>query len=81
MPQLVFMHGPGAGAYSDAYYYQLKHFPDCVAPTLRGHLEGSPCPDVARYTEWVRGWLWALGVREAECEDLRLTWRRSLGQT
>ena len=59
MPQLVFLHGPGAGACADAYYYQLKRFPNSVAPSLPGHLEGTRCPDVARYTDWVRGWLWA----------------------
>jgi len=64
MPQLVFLHGPGAGACADAYYYQLRHFPKSVAPTLPGHLEGAPCPDVARYTEWVRGWLWAQGLKK-----------------
>src|SRR6478609_278278 len=64
MPQLVFLHGPGAGACADAYYYQRKHFPDSVAPDLPGHLEGARCPDVARYTEWVRGWLWAQGFKK-----------------
>jgi pimeloyl-ACP methyl ester carboxylesterase len=64
MPQFVFIHGPGAGACADAYYYQLKHFPKSVAPTLPGHLEGTPCPDVARYTDWVRGWLWAQGMKK-----------------
>jgi pimeloyl-ACP methyl ester carboxylesterase len=59
MPQLVFIHGPGAGACADAYHYQLEHFAGSVAPHLPGHLEGTRCPDVARYTEWVRGWLWA----------------------
>ena len=58
MSQLVFLHGPGAGACADAFYYQLRHFPKSVAPNLPGHLEGTRCPDVARYTEWVRGWLW-----------------------
>jgi pimeloyl-ACP methyl ester carboxylesterase len=62
MAQLVFLHGPGAGACADAFQYQLKHFPTSVAPTLPGHLEGAPCPDVARYTDWVRGWLWAQGL-------------------
>ena len=62
MPQLVFIHGPGAGACADAYYHQLRHFPGSVAPTLPGHLEGKHCPDVARYMEWVRGWLWAQGM-------------------
>jgi pimeloyl-ACP methyl ester carboxylesterase len=61
MPQLVFLHGPGAGACADAFHYQVKHFPDSVAPTWPGHLEGVPCPDVARYMEWVRGWLWTQG--------------------
>ena len=63
MPQLVFIHGPGAGACSDAYYYQRTHFPGSVAPDLPGHLEGTRCADVARYTEWVRGWLWAQNLR------------------
>jgi pimeloyl-ACP methyl ester carboxylesterase len=64
MPQLVFLHGPGAGACADAYHYQLKCFPNSVAPTLPGHLEGTRCPDVARYTDWVRGWLWAQGLKK-----------------
>jgi pimeloyl-ACP methyl ester carboxylesterase len=61
MPQLVFLHGPGAGACADAYTYQLEHFAGSLAPTLPGHLEGTRCPDVARYMAWVRGWLWAQG--------------------
>jgi 3-oxoadipate enol-lactonase len=64
MPQLVFLHGPGAGACADAYDFQRKHFPSSVAPTLPGHLEGTRCPDVARYMEWVRGWLWAQGLKK-----------------
>jgi pimeloyl-ACP methyl ester carboxylesterase len=63
MPHLVFIHGPGAGACADAYHYQLKRFPNSVAPTLPGHLEGIRCPDVSRYTDWVRGWLWAQGLK------------------
>lgn len=63
MVQLVFLHGPGAGACADAFTYQLAHFKGGVAPTLPGHLEGTPCADVARYTEWVRGWLWAQGLK------------------
>src|SRR6195256_2025654 len=65
MSQLVFLHGPGAGACADAYFYQRKHFPKSVAPNLPGHLEGTRCADVARYTEWVRGWLWAQGMNKA----------------
>jgi pimeloyl-ACP methyl ester carboxylesterase len=64
MPQLVFIHGPGAGACADAYYHQSRHFPGSVAPNLPGHLEGTRCPDVARYAEWVRGWLWARGLNQ-----------------
>ena len=64
MPQLVFIHGPGAGGCADAYCHQLRHFPGSVAPNLPGHLEGTRCPDVARYTEWVRGWLWAQGLNK-----------------
>src|ERR1700693_3903647 len=63
MTQLVFLHGPGAGACADAYDYQRRHFPNSVAPTLPGHLEGTRCADVARYMEWVRGWLWAQGLK------------------
>jgi pimeloyl-ACP methyl ester carboxylesterase len=64
MTQLVFIHGPGAGACADAYYYQSRHFAGSVAPNLPGHLEGTRCPDVARYAEWVRGWLWARGLNK-----------------
>ena len=63
MSQLVFLHGPGAGACADAFHHQLRHFTGSVAPTLPGHLEGTRCPDVARYTEWVRGWLWAKNLK------------------
>jgi pimeloyl-ACP methyl ester carboxylesterase len=64
MMQLVFLHGPGAGACADAYVYQLEHFKGSVAPTLPGHPQGARCPDVARYTEWVRGWLWGQGLKK-----------------
>ena len=64
MAQLVFLHGPGAGACADAFTYQLKHFKGSVAPNLPGHLGGARCADVARYTEWVRGWLWAQGMNK-----------------
>ncbi len=64
MSQLVFLHGPGAGACADAFFYQSRHFPSSVAPTLPGHLEGTRCPDIARYAEWVRGWLWAQGMNK-----------------
>ncbi|MGZ8198080.1 MAG: alpha/beta fold hydrolase [Burkholderiales bacterium] len=63
MAQLVFIHGPGAGGCADAYDYQRERFPESVAPDLPGHLEGERCSDVARYTEWVRGWLWAQGLK------------------
>lgn len=63
MAQLVFIHGPGAGACSDAFQQQLAHFPGAVAPDLPGHLDGTRCPDVARYAEWVRGWLWSRGLK------------------
>jgi pimeloyl-ACP methyl ester carboxylesterase len=62
MAQLVFLHGPGAGACADAYYHQRRHFPNSVAPNLPGHLEGTRCADVTGYAEWVRGWLWAQGL-------------------
>ncbi len=64
MAQLVFIHGPGAGACADAYTQQLQYFEGSVAPTLPGHLEGMRCADVARYTDWVRGWLWAQGLKQ-----------------
>lgn len=63
MPQLVFLHGPGAGGCAEAFRYQLDHFRGSLAPTLPGHGAGLPCANVARYTEWVRGWLWAHSVR------------------
>jgi pimeloyl-ACP methyl ester carboxylesterase len=61
MAQLVFLHGPGGGACAEAYFYQRKHFPKSVAPNLPGHLDGTRCVDVARYSEWVRGWLHTQG--------------------
>jgi len=64
MSQLVFIHGPGAGGCAEAFRYQLDHFPGSIAPTLPGHLDGAPCESVERYTEWVRGWLWAQGHRQ-----------------
>lgn len=64
MSQLVFLHGPGAGACADAFAHQRRRFPDSVAPTLPGHLEGTRCADVSRYAEWVRGWLWAQGLNK-----------------
>lgn len=63
MPQLVFVHGPGAGACSEAFAYQVQHFPGSVAPDLPGHLEGAPCASVERYTDWLRGWLWSRGLK------------------
>jgi pimeloyl-ACP methyl ester carboxylesterase len=59
MPQLVFLHGPGAGGCAAAFRYQLDHFPGSLAPTLPGHGAGASCASVERYTDWVRGWLWA----------------------
>src|SRR5262245_15117988 len=59
MPQLVFLHGPGAGGCAEAFRDQLDYFRDSLAPTLPGHGAGASCASVERYTEWVRGWLWA----------------------
>jgi pimeloyl-ACP methyl ester carboxylesterase len=64
MTQLVFLHGPGAGACGDAYTYQREHFPESVAPTLPGHPEGLRCVDVAEYTAWLRGWLWDQNLKK-----------------
>ena len=64
MPQLVFIHGPGAGACAEAFTHQRKNFKGSVAPDLPGHLEGAHCADVLRYTEWVRGWLWAQNMKK-----------------
>src|SRR5262249_42526163 len=63
MPHLVFLHGPAAGACAGAYHYQLKRFPNSVARAVPVHLEGTRRPEVARYTEGVRGWLWAQGLK------------------
>ena len=59
MTQLVFIHGPGAGGCADGFRHQLNAFPGSLAPTLPGHLSGAPCESVERYTDWLRGWLWA----------------------
>ena len=65
MSQLVFIHGNGAGGCADAYYHQLRHFPGSIAPDLPGRLGmGARCPDIPRYTEWLRGWLWAQGLNK-----------------
>jgi pimeloyl-ACP methyl ester carboxylesterase len=61
MTQIVFIYGPGAGGCAESFVHQLKHYPDSLAPTLPGHLEGKPCPSVERYTEWLREWLHAKG--------------------
>lgn len=64
MSQLVFLHGPGAGGCAAGFRYQLEHFAGSLAPTLPGHSEGAPCNSVQRYTDWVRGWLWAQERRQ-----------------
>ncbi|MCY4417980.1 MAG: alpha/beta hydrolase [Chloroflexi bacterium] len=61
MTQVVFIHGPGAGGCADSYVYQLEHYPGSLAPHLPGHLDGAPCSNVERYTDWLRGWLHAQG--------------------
>ena len=68
MTQFVFLHGPGAGGCAEAFRYQLEYFRGSIAPTLPGHLSGTACTSVERYTDWLRGWLWAQGY----CRDLVL---------
>ena len=64
MSQLVFIHGPGAGACAEGFTHQMDRFHGSFAPNLPGHLSGEPCPDVDRYAEWLRGWLWANGAKK-----------------
>ena len=64
MNQMVFIHGPGAGGCAESFIHQLHRYPGSLAPTLPGHLEGTPCANVERYTEWLRGWLWSKGKRQ-----------------
>ena len=64
MSQMVFIHGPGAGGRADSFVHQLKYYPGSLAPTLPGHPDGTSCPNVERYTEWLRGWLWAKGKQK-----------------
>ncbi len=61
MTQLVFIHGPGAGGCADSYVNQLSHYPGSLAPHLPGHLGGTACSSVERYTDWLRGWLHGQG--------------------
>ena len=61
MPQLVFIHGPGAGGCAASFHHQLSHFPGGLAPELPGHLEGESLPEVTDYTEWLRRWLHGRG--------------------
>ena len=63
MSQLVFLHGPGAGACADAYPPPARAFPEERRADLARPPRGRRCPDVERYTEWVRGWLWAQGLK------------------
>ncbi len=62
MTQLVFIHGPGAGGCAASYVNQLEYYPGSLAPDLPGHLDGSPCGSVERYTDWLRGWLHGQGI-------------------
>jgi pimeloyl-ACP methyl ester carboxylesterase len=62
MPQLVLVHGPGAGGCAVSYRYQLERFPGALAPDLPGHLEGESFDDVAGYTRWLRDWLHGQGL-------------------
>ncbi len=61
MPQLVLIHGPGAGGCAASYRCQLQRFPDALAPDLPGHPEGEPFGDAAGYANWLREWLHARG--------------------
>lgn len=61
MSQFVFIHGPGAGGCAASFRRQLDAFPGSIAPDLPGHLAGISCASVERYTDWLRGWLWAQG--------------------
>ena len=61
MTQLVFIHGPGAGGCADSYENQLRRYTGSLAPHLPGHLDGTPCSSVERYTDWLRGWLHSQG--------------------
>jgi pimeloyl-ACP methyl ester carboxylesterase len=61
MPQLVFIHGPGAGSCSAGFKYQKEHFPGSLAPDLPGHPQGNSLTSVAEYSEWLRGWLYKQG--------------------
>ena len=63
MSQLVFIHGPGAGGCAESFAHQRSFFPGSLAPNLPGHLSGTPCSNVQRYTDWLRGWLWSQGCQ------------------
>ena len=63
MSQLVFIHGPGAGGCAESFSHQVSFFPGSLAPNLPGHLSGTPCSSVQRYTDWLRGWLWSQGCQ------------------
>ena len=64
MTQMVFIHGPGAGGCADSFVHQLQYYAGSLAPTLPGHPDGTSCPNVERYTEWLRGWLWSKGKQK-----------------
>ena len=56
--------GPGRGDVRNRLSINSNTIRGSLAPTLPGHLEGKPCANVERYTEWLRGWLWSKGKRQ-----------------
>ncbi len=51
--KLVFLHGAGGSSLS--FYYQMRHFRNSKAIDLPGHPQGTACPSIEGYLEWVRG--------------------------
>lgn len=45
MAQIVFLHGPGAGACADAFHHQRRYFPKSVALSGAGHFPLTEIPD------------------------------------
>jgi len=55
---------PGAACGGRAWLSQTRCFAGSEAIVLPGHPEGKPCPSVAGYTEWLRGYIKKQGYRD-----------------
>jgi len=48
---------PGSGAGREVWLYQTRYFTGSEVIVFPGRPEGSPCPSVEEYVEWLRGYI------------------------